>query len=192
MGSGVGARARMARALAAISITAVGAVLAIGCANDGSAPVAEAQVPAHTERVGDASHAAQSRVANAANREPRKRARKTLVKLKESDYGPVLFDDKGGALYLFTADPAGKSSCYGDCARAWPPFFARGKLRARGGADQDLLGRTERRDGRKQVTYAGQPLYYYVADLPNEILCHDVFEFGGDWLVVQGSGQPAP
>jgi hypothetical protein len=42
------------------------------------------------------------------------------------------------------------------------------------------------------VTYAGHPLYYYVDDPRNEILCHDVFEFGGDWLVVQASGEPAP
>jgi hypothetical protein len=42
------------------------------------------------------------------------------------------------------------------------------------------------------VTYAGQPLYYYVHDAPGEILCHDVAEFGGLWLVVRPNGRPAP
>jgi hypothetical protein len=41
------------------------------------------------------------------------------------------------------------------------------------------------------VTYAGHPLYFYVDDPPHRILCHGVSEFGGDWLVVQASGEPA-
>jgi len=32
----------------------------------------------------------------------------------------------------------------------------------------------------------------YVDDPPHEILCHGVNEFGGDWLVVRASGEPAP
>ena len=47
----------------------------------------------------------------------------------------------------------------------------------------------QRRDGKLQVTYKGQPLYYYVHDKPGLILCQDVNEFGGDWLVVAPSGQ---
>ena len=40
--------------------------------------------------------------------------------------------------------------------------------------------RTRRRDGRRQVTYAGRSLYYYVGDLsPGQILCQNVDEFGG-------------
>ena len=164
-------------AVAAISVAA----LAAGCANGGSAPVAEVQAPSEVERDDG----------KKPRKAPAKPTRKTVVKLQDSEYGPVLFDKRGGALYLFTADGTDRATCYGDCARAWPPFYARGKLRAHKGVDRGLLGKTERRDGRKQVTYAGQPLYYYVADPPNEILCHDVFEFGGDWLVVRASGEPA-
>jgi predicted lipoprotein with Yx(FWY)xxD motif len=125
----------------------------------------------------------------AAGRRPRGT---TELRLKGSDYGEVLFDDGGGALYLFTKEESDASRCYGKCAREWPPFLARGRLRGGPGVDQGLLGKTERRDGRKQVTYAGHPLYYYAHDPRNEILCHDVFEFGGDWLAVQASGEPAP
>jgi predicted lipoprotein with Yx(FWY)xxD motif len=54
---------------------------------------------------------------------------------------------------------------------------------------QALLG-TIRREGRLQVTYAGQPLYFYAHEGPNQVLCQDVDEFGGTWLVVKGSGEP--
>ena len=52
------------------------------------------------------------------------------------------------------------------------------------------LGTVRRRDGRRQVTYAGHPLYYYVSDSPGRILCQSVNEFGGFWLVVKPSGAP--
>ena len=59
------------------------------------------------------------------------------------------------------------------------------------GPNPELLGTTRRKNGKLQVTYAGNPLYYYVHDTPGEILCHDVVEFGGLWLVVRPSGRPA-
>ena len=64
-----------------------------------------------------------------------------------------------------------------------------GKPRARGGVDAELLGTTARRGGRRQVTYNGHPLYYYVTDTrPGQITCQDVTEFGGTWLVVDPAG----
>ena len=119
--------------------------------------------------------------------------RATVVQVGESIYGDVLFDGKGFVLYLFTKDKADKSRCHGDCAQAWPPYIKKGVLKAGDGVDGSALGTTERRNGSKQVTYHGRPLYYYEHDdKPGQILCHDVTEFGGDWLVVQPDGQPAP
>jgi hypothetical protein len=43
-----------------------------------------------------------------------------------------------------------------------------------------------------QVLYAGHPLYYYANEGANQVLCHNVREFGGLWLVVTSSGDPAP
>jgi predicted lipoprotein with Yx(FWY)xxD motif len=116
----------------------------------------------------------------------------TKVQLRASKFGKVLFAGNGRVLYLFTSDTAGTSNCSGECAAAWPPFYARGKLVAGDGVNRKLLGRTTRPDGRKQVTYKGHPLYFYVHDPRGEILCHNVNEFGGDWLVVRASGKPAP
>jgi predicted lipoprotein with Yx(FWY)xxD motif len=111
------------------------------------------------------------------------------VKVDASRYGPVLFDGKGRALYLFTREKSSKSRCYGNCARAWPPFLTPGKPRAGKGADKTLLGTTKRKNGKRQVTYNGHPLYYYVADTrAGQITCQDVDEFGGTWLVVDRRG----
>jgi predicted lipoprotein with Yx(FWY)xxD motif len=112
------------------------------------------------------------------------------VKVIKSSYGRILFDGRGRALYLFTRERGSACArCYADCAAAWPPFLTRGKPRASSGVSGRLLGTTKRRDGKTQVTYAGQPLYYYVGDRrPGEVKCQDVDEFGGTWLVVSPSG----
>ena len=114
-------------------------------------------------------------------------ARATLT-VQSSDYGPVLWDGSNRALYAFTADRAGKSRCYGACAAAWPPYYASAKLLAGRGVKRSLIGTIRRADGRRQVTYADRPLYYYVGDGKGRILCQNVDEFGGLWLVVRGSG----
>lgn len=107
------------------------------------------------------------------------------VAVRGSAYGPILFDGRGYVLYAFTRDPRNRSTCFGACATAWPPYRNRGALRAGNGARTALIGRT--RSG--QITYAGRPLYYYVGDRrPGQILCQDVLEFGGRWLVVRGNG----
>jgi predicted lipoprotein with Yx(FWY)xxD motif len=113
------------------------------------------------------------------------------IKVVDSEFGRVIADGKGEALYLFDKERRRKAKCYGTCASAWPPVLAKGAPVAGAGADQALLGTTRRANGKLQVTYAGQPLYYYVADTPGTILCHDVFEYGGNWYVVQPDGAPA-
>jgi len=58
------------------------------------------------------------------------------------------------------------------------------------GARSSLLGSIRRADGTRQVTYGGQPLYYYIGDRrPGHVLCQNVREFGGTWLVVSGTGR---
>ena len=108
-----------------------------------------------------------------------------------SDFGPMLFDLPGQAIYLFDKETTGRPDCYGECAAAWPPVLTTGNPRAVGGARPDLLGTVRRDDGSTQVTYAGHPLYYYAHEGPGQVLCHDVVEFGGRWLVVTPEGAPA-
>ena len=109
--------------------------------------------------------------------------------VKQSRFGRIVFDGRGYVLYAFTADGRNRATCYGACATAWPPLIVKAKPTAGSGANARLLGVARRRDGRLQATYAGKPLYYYVGDRkPGQILCQNVNEFGGDWLVVKPGG----
>jgi predicted lipoprotein with Yx(FWY)xxD motif len=107
-----------------------------------------------------------------------------------SSFGNVLFDGRGFVLYAFTKDPRGRSACSGACAKAWPPYVVRSQVRAGAGVKASLLGTIRRANGSRQVTYAGRPLYFYVGDKkPRQILCQNVSEFGGLWLIVRPSGK---
>ena len=108
-----------------------------------------------------------------------------------SDFGEVLFDGTGQAIYLFDKETTSVPDCYGDCAAAWPPVLTEGSAVAGGGTMTDLLGTTPRTDGATQVTYAGHPLYSYAHEGKNVVTCHNVNEFGGLWLVVTPTGQAA-
>ena len=112
------------------------------------------------------------------------------VQAHTSPYGRVLFDQRGFVLYGFTADSARASRCYGACARAWPPLLVKSAAKALRGVDRTKLGTVTRRNGTRQVTYGGHPLYYYVGDTKaGQILCQNVREYGGLWLVVAPSGK---
>jgi predicted lipoprotein with Yx(FWY)xxD motif len=108
----------------------------------------------------------------------------TTVKVVDSQFGRILADRRGQAFYLFGREKSRTSQCYGACAKAWPPVLTKGKPRT-DGARRRLLGTTRRRDGKLQVTYRDRPLYYYEDDSPGRVLCNNVNEFGGLWLVVR-------
>jgi predicted lipoprotein with Yx(FWY)xxD motif len=114
----------------------------------------------------------------------------TRITTHKTRFGRIVTDAKGRTLYVFTRDSRGPSRCYGQCAKAWPPLITRGRPGAAKGARGRLLGTTRRRGGTLQVTYRGQPLYYYVGDRhPGEVLCQNVVEYGGTWLVSDPSGK---
>jgi predicted lipoprotein with Yx(FWY)xxD motif len=116
----------------------------------------------------------------------------TKIVLHGSDFGRILFSSKRQAIYLFKREKTKKAKCYGACARAWPPVYTKATPRAGKGVDAELLGTTKRKDGRRQVTYNGHPLYYYANEGRDQVFCHDVDQFGGLWLVVKANGKPVP
>jgi len=65
----------------------------------------------------------------------------------------------GMTLYAFDKDQGSESSCYGECEVNWPPYLAQ-----EGASKGEGWATTERKDGSKQWTYNGRPLYYYVDD----------------------------
>jgi predicted lipoprotein with Yx(FWY)xxD motif len=134
----------------------------------------------------------------AAEKEPAKAAPNaeegtTFVSLGNvAGFGMLLVDSKGMTLYDFQKDKGTESSCYGECASAWPPVLTEGEPQPSNGATASQLGTTERKDGTMQVTYAGHPLYGFVGDKsPGEANGNDVTAFGAQWYGLQGSGKNA-
>jgi len=83
---------------------------------------------------------------------------------QDATLGSFLVDSKGMTLYLFTKDTPNTSTCYGGCAKAWPPLLTTGAPSGGAGVNASLLGTTARTDGTTQVTYNGWPLYYWAKD----------------------------
>lgn len=77
----------------------------------------------------------------------------------ETAKGKVYTDAKGMTLYTFDKDEAGKSNCYDNCAKNWPPFMAAADAKAEG--KWTLVTRT---DGAKMWALDGKPLYTFVKD----------------------------
>ncbi len=86
------------------------------------------------------------------------------VALGSTEHGEVLVDGDGMTLYVFDPDDQGPSTCYDECADAWPPLVADDAAQAGDGVDAGLLGTVERDDGSTQITYDGWPLYYWASD----------------------------
>jgi predicted lipoprotein with Yx(FWY)xxD motif len=159
---------------------AAGALILAGCGGDDDDDGGEATAPA----------AAATTQATEPATQPGSGGAGTKIQTADSQYGAVLFDGDDRAIYYFDREKGSTSECYGACAEAWPPVLTEGAPQPGQGAQAGLLGTTERDDGTTQVTYDGHPLYYYVDDPKGEVLCHNVNEFGGLWLAVQGNGQP--
>jgi predicted lipoprotein with Yx(FWY)xxD motif len=116
----------------------------------------------------------------------------TTITVGDSEFGEMLFGSNQRAIYIFQNDPKDESACYGECAEAWPPVLTEGKPEAANRVDASLLGTVKRRDGELQVSYAGQPLYFYANEQPGEVRCHNVNLNGGFWWVVGPDGERRP
>jgi predicted lipoprotein with Yx(FWY)xxD motif len=112
-----------------------------------------------------------------------------LVALRTTGLGKVLVDARGRTLYLFEKDKRGRSSCYGACASYWPPLLTTAKPRWAGGVRASLLGVTRRTNGKRQVTYAGHPLYTFVGDKKaGQTSGEGLTDFGAAWDVLAANG----
>ena len=106
------------------------------------------------------------------------------VKTADTTLGKILVDAKGMTLYYFANDiPAsGASTCYGQCAVAWPVFLA-DTIAVSSPLDPADFGSITRTDGTKQTTYYGWPLYYFQGDTkPGDTKGENVLK---TWFVVK-------
>lgn len=101
-----------------------------------------------------------------------------------------LTDGNGDTLYMFELDKDGKSHCYDSCASFWPPVSAGTDIQASGGgAASGSTGTITRKDGSKQVTFHGHPLYTYSGDqAPGQTKGQGMNINGGLWWMVSPSG----
>jgi predicted lipoprotein with Yx(FWY)xxD motif len=121
---------------------------------------------------------------------PSKVSKGALVSSRSTALGRVLVDARGHTLYLFDKDKRGMSSCSGACAAYWPPVVTTAKPRAGAGVRASRLGVTKRADGRRQVTYAGHPLYTFVGDTKaGQTTGEGLTDFGAAWDAVAPSGK---
>jgi predicted lipoprotein with Yx(FWY)xxD motif len=112
-----------------------------------------------------------------------------VVALGHTSLGGVLVNPRGRTLYQFAKDNHGRSACYGGCATYWPPLLSPAKPRAGKGVHTALLGLTKRADGKRQVTYAGHPLYTFFGDQnAGQTTGEGLTDFGGAWDAVAASG----
>jgi len=118
-------------------------------------------------------------------------ARTATVRIAHRDLGRILVDSRGRTLYVLSADPAGKSKCFGACATNWPPLRASRKPTVGTGLKASKVGTIRRRDGKPQVTYNRHPLYRFIGDTkPGQTNGQGIVAFGGRWSVVSPAGRP--
>jgi predicted lipoprotein with Yx(FWY)xxD motif len=111
------------------------------------------------------------------------------VTLHKTKIGHVLATSSGRTLYLFMKDKRRRSACYGQCATYWPPLLKKGTLRAGAGVKAKLLGTTKRKNGTRQVTYHGHPVYLFKLDKgEGQIAGQRQNFFGGRWFAVSAAG----
>jgi predicted lipoprotein with Yx(FWY)xxD motif len=69
-----------------------------------------------------------------------------------------------GSFPVYTLSNENVRACQSYCALIWPPVLTSGRPVAGPGVKQHALGVVVRRDGTRQVTYKGKPLYLFIKD----------------------------
>jgi predicted lipoprotein with Yx(FWY)xxD motif len=82
----------------------------------------------------------------------------------------ILADRNQMTAYVFDNDTTGVSTCYAACASAWPAILLKAVEVPTGS-----FGVTVRKDGKRQLTYEGRPVYLFFGD-------HKPGDINGDGL----------
>ena len=79
--------------------------------------------------------------------------------------GLYVIDASGRPVYaLIAATGGGTIDCTGACADQFQPVIGRPRAEVGGAIDPNILGTVLRKDGRRQVTMRGMPLWRYEGD----------------------------
>jgi predicted lipoprotein with Yx(FWY)xxD motif len=112
------------------------------------------------------------------------------VSVRQTALGRILVGAGGRTLYLFLADKPNVSKLSRAGFTVWPALSAPGTPRASGGASPSKLRTIASLGARRQVTYGGHPLYYFVGDRRSGSTAgQGLFELGAKWYVVSPGGR---
>jgi predicted lipoprotein with Yx(FWY)xxD motif len=137
---------------------------------------------------GSTAHSKPSRTARTAR--PSRVTASSALAVRRTQLGRTLVDARGRTLYLFEADRPNLSNCSNACLSVWPALTTQHRPGARGGAVASKIGTIPARGGKRQVTYAGRPLYYYVGDRkPGDTNGQGLNQFGAKWYVLSPAGK---
>jgi predicted lipoprotein with Yx(FWY)xxD motif len=118
------------------------------------------------------------------------RSSAATVSVRQTALGKILVGAGGRTLYLFLADRPNVSKLSRAGFTVWPALSAPGTPRASGGASPSKLRTIASLGAKRQVTYGGHPLYYFVGDRRSGSTAgQGLFEFGAKWYVVSPSGR---
>lgn len=103
--------------------------------------------------------------------------------------GNYLVNQSNFTLYYFQNDSAanGASTCYGECAALWTPFYS-SNLSLSDNLRQIDFGVITRTDERKQTTFKSWPLYQYSKDIAPGFTKGNGID--GIWHVIDPDNQP--
>ncbi|MBV8734040.1 MAG: hypothetical protein JO120_04605 [Solirubrobacterales bacterium] len=114
------------------------------------------------------------------------------LQLRGTKLGKILVNRSGFTLYMFTRDARNKDNCVKifECTALWPPVTSSAKVQIGPGVKRSLIGTIKVPGVGRQVTYAGHPLYTYVADTgPGQTFYVGLFQNGGNWYALNASGK---
>ena len=108
-----------------------------------------------------------------------------VIKLPTKMFGNILSRRDHQALYFWTVEKKadGKIRCTGSCAKLWPPLVVKtaAAVPKQVAGIKGAFGVIRRPGGALQVTFKGLPVYTYVHEGPDEVLCDNV----DGWFVVR-------
>ena len=119
-------------------------------------------------------------------------ARSATVRITQTSSGGLLVAANGHTVYQLSSDRHNHDGCVtiSGCAAVWPPLTVKGAPIAGSGARASLLGTISLGHGRRQVTYAGHPLYTYSGDAGPAETDYLGFNAGyGTWYGVSATGK---
>jgi predicted lipoprotein with Yx(FWY)xxD motif len=122
---------------------------------------------------------------------PARAAAAQKLQLRHTSLGSILVDASGFTLYRFSKDTGAQDTCMAnrECDLTWPPLTSSARPTAGPGVKASLISTIALPGGKRQVTYAGHPLYVYgPASERGETGYVGVRQFGGTWYGVSASG----